>query len=74
MLKSVQDLRLVSEAYEIQSAVIAEAAHAIAPPAQVEALVALELLPNSSERVQQLVSGEVRPGPLLVVGPGIIPD
>jgi len=54
-------------------AVLAEAAHGIAPPAQVEAIVAPELLLNSSERGRQLVSGEVRRGPLLVVGPSVIP-
>ena len=51
-------------------AVLAEAAHAIAPPAQVEAIVAPESPPNSSERGRRRVSGEV---PLLVVGPGVIP-
>jgi len=63
--------RLVRHIKSIHT-VLAEAAHAIAPPVQVEALVAPQLLPNSSERVRQLVSGEVRPGPLLVVGPGVI--
>ena len=54
-------------------AVLAKAAHVIAPRAQVEAIVAPELLPNSSERVRQLVSGEVRHDPLLMVGPDIMP-
>jgi len=54
-------------------AVLAKAAHAIAPSAQVEAIVTPELLPNSSERVWQLVLGEVRRCPLLVVGPGVMP-